>query len=397
MRALALLVLWGASAQAQVSYRVELADRGAHVATVEMTVRGASPIELWMPVWTPGAYEMRHWGRNLTPLGAEDDTGKSVPFARVGPDRFRVDGGGTVKLRYRVYAAELSDDASQIDASHALLNGSSIFLAARGQEKAAHRVSIVAPDGWRVATALEPAAGGWEAANYESLIDAPIEVGTFARGEVRAAGRLYRVAIDGASEVPPSLLRDLAQLAEAEAKLVGPPPYRHYLLLVHLADGIGRIAALEHAASASVIVPHRSLQGDAYDELRYVAAHELFHAWNARRLRPAEMMPYDLEHEQRARSLWIVEGFAEYYAHRAMRMAGLWSKTRFLERLSEQATRALGGARRGLTVEEEAELTWQSPDDAAADPTTRAGSWWRWRSTLKFARPATESARSTTW
>ena len=98
--------------------------------------------------------------------------------------------------------------------------------------------------------------------------------------------------------------------------------------MVHLADGIGRIAALEHANSASVIVPHRSLQGDAYDELRYVAAHELFHAWNARKLRPAVLVPYDLSREQRARSLWIVEGFAEYYAHRAMRLAGLWNRRR---------------------------------------------------------------------
>jgi predicted metalloprotease with PDZ domain len=368
-----LLILWASPSLAQVSYKIDLSERASHQAVVEMTVRRvASPLELAMPAWTPGAYELRHWGRNLTPLSAENDAGRSVPFTRVGPDRFRVTdagAGGTVKLRYRVYAAELSDDASQIDTAHAYLNGTSIFLRAVGQEKALHQVSLAAPEGWKAATALEEAPGGWEALGYENLIDAPIEVGRFARGEVRAAGRLYRVVVDGAPEVPHSFLRDLAKIAEAEARLVGTPPYRQYLLLIHLSDGIGRIAALEHAASSSVIIPRRSLAGgDAYDELLYVAAHELFHAWNARRLRPAELVPYDLSREQRARSLWITEGLTEYFAHRALRLSGLWSKAHYLERLSEQAARALTSAQRGLTVEEEAELTWQAPDEAAGDP-----------------------------
>jgi predicted metalloprotease with PDZ domain len=372
MRWLALLALWPAAVRADVSYKIALDGRAAHTVTVEMTTTSR---DFWMPVWTPGAYELRHWARNMTPLDAEDDAGKPVPFSRVGPDRFHVEaaGGGAVKLRYRVYAAELSDDASQIDAGHAYLNGSSIFLAARGQERTVHRVTIALPTGWRVATALDEAAGGWQAASYEALIDAPIEVGKFARGEVRAAGRVYRVAIDGFAgekgEVPAGFLHDLGAIAEAEAKMIGAPPYRNYLLLIHLADGIGRIAALEHAASSSVVIPHRSLHaGEGYDDLLYVAAHELFHAWNARRLRPAELMPYDLEHEQRARSLWITEGLTEYYAHRALRAAGLWSRTHFFERLNEQVTRAVISAERGLSIEEEAELAWQSPDEAAADP-----------------------------
>ena len=358
--ALALGVFFAAAgARAEVSYKIDLAERGAHRLTVEMTVRGATaPLDLSLPAWTPGAYELRHWGRNLTPLGAEDEAGRAVPIERVGPDRFRVDAGGIVKLRYRIYAAELSDDASQIDAAHAYLNGSSIFAGARA-ERAAHRVSLVAPEGWRVATALEETpAGAFEALSYEALIDAPIEMGRFARGEVRAAGRLYRVAVDGADEVPAKFLHDLGLIAETESRLMGPPPYRRYLLLIHLSDGIGRIAALEHAASSSVIIPHRSLQsGDAYDELLYVAAHELFHAWNARRLRPAELVPYDLGHEQRSRSLWITEGLTEYHAPRAPAAVGAAVES---DALSGAAERAGGGApspRRsaGSTVEEEAD------------------------------------------
>jgi predicted metalloprotease with PDZ domain len=360
-------------ADAAVEYRVDLAEREHNHVLIDMTVRGApSPLELSMPIWTPGAYEVRTWGKNVTPLSATDGDGHPLRFERTGPSTFRVTGHhapADVHLRYRVFAAVLSDDASQVDAGHAYLNGTSIFLAARGSERDLHAVRIAVPAGWRVGTALEEAPDGWQALGYEPLVDAPIEVGRFADAEVRAAGRVYRVAIDGASEVPPQLLRDVAAIADAEARAAGTPPYRRYFVLIHLADGLGRMAALEHAASTSILVPHRALGGgEAYSELLYVVAHELFHAWNARRLRPAELTPVDFARTVPARSLWITEGLTEYYAHRALRVAGKWSRARYLERLGEEATRAVAAARLGLTIEEEAELAWQPPDEAALDP-----------------------------
>ena len=142
----------------------------------------------------------------------------------------------------------------------------------------------------------------------------------------------------------------MARLAEAEARLAGPPPYRRYLVLIHLSDEAGRVAALEHAASTSILVPRRSLtDADAYDELLYVVAHELFHAWNAKRLRPVELVPYDLSRPQPSRALWITEGLTEYFAHRAMLRAGRWSRADYLAHVGDEATRAVsGGAARRL-------------------------------------------------
>jgi predicted metalloprotease with PDZ domain len=361
-------------ARADVEYTVDLARRLEHRADVEMTVRSApAPLDLWMPVWTPGAYELRTWGRNLRPISASDSQGRPLTLKRTGPSTFRVEGhgaGAEVKLRYQVHAALLSDDGTSLDQTHAYLNGTSLFLAARGAEKTLHTVRVNLPEGWRLATALaETPAGDHEALGYEALIDAPIDAGRFATAEVRAAGRVYQVAIDGINDVPQSLLRDVAAIAEAESRIAGPPPYKRYVLLVHLADGIGRIAALEHAASATLVVPHRSLGGgDAYDELLYVIAHEMFHAWNARRLRPAELVPYDLSRPQPARSLWITEGLTEFYAHRAMYLCGKWSRARYLDRLGEEATRALRSAARGTTVEDDAEGAWHAADEIAGDP-----------------------------
>ena len=336
-----------------------------------MTVTGAAaPLELWMPVWTPGAYELRTWGRNLTPLDASDGAGKPLRFVRTSPSQFRIEGGagGVVKLRYRIYAAQLTDDGTHIDGGHALLNGSSAFLAVRGQEQGLHEVRVALPPDWRAATALDEDASGWSTTSYEALIDAPIECGHFADATARAAGRSYRVVVDGAAAVPARFVDDVAKLAEAEAHLAGAPPYRRYVALVHLSDEIGRVAALEHAASTSIVVPRRSFSdADAYDELVYVVAHELFHAWNAKRLRPAELVPYDLLHAQTSRALWITEGLTEYFAHRAMLRSGRWSRAAYLTHVGDEAQRAVAAARRPGTLEEAAEATWQPPDDGEED------------------------------
>ena len=345
-------------------------ERAQHRATVEMTITGAAdPVELWMPVWTPGAYELRTWGRNVTPLGASDGSGRALAIARTGPSTFRVTGGGgTVRVRYRVYAAKLTDDGTHVDGGHALLNGSSLFLAVRGQERGLHQLRLALPPGWRAATALEEDAGGWAATSYETLIDAPVECGRFAEATARAAGRSYRIVVDGAGAVPQRFVDDVARLAAAEAHTAGTPPYHRYVVVVHLGDEAGRVAALEHAASTSILVPRNSLtDADAYDELVYVVAHELFHAWNAKRLRPAELVPYDLSREQPSRALWITEGLTEYFAHRAMLRAHRWTRAEYLRHVGDEAERAVTAARRGDSIEEAAELTWQPPDDSEAD------------------------------
>jgi predicted metalloprotease with PDZ domain len=377
--ALLAALLASATARAEVEYRVDLSERAAHRLVVQMIVRAAaSPLELTIPAWTPGAYELRNWGRNLRPLEAADGAGHALNLQRTGPNSFRVDGhapNGEVRVRYRVYAPLLSDDGSQVDSTHGYLNGSSLYLRARGAEAGLHRVRIALPEGWKAASGLDEQAGAAgedvrEAIGYEKLIDAPTELGRFGSTELRAAGRTYQIVIDGADQVPPALAADVRALAEAEAKMVGTPPYRRYFMLIHLADGLGRIAALEHAAATSIVVPRRSLStsSDAYDELLYVIAHELFHAWNARRLRPAELVPYDLSKPQPARSLWIAEGLTEYYAHRAMHLSGKWSRVRYLDRLGEEAQRAVAASRRGLSLEDDAELAWQPPDEAVGDP-----------------------------
>jgi predicted metalloprotease with PDZ domain len=364
------VVLAGGVARADVGYHVLLDARAHHVAHVIMSVAGVKDgVDLWMPAWTPGAYEIRDWGRNVTPFNAWDRQRQPLAFTRTGPNTFHVAGSGDVTIVYEVFAALASDDGSTIDDTHALLNGSSIFLAVRGREHERHGVGIALPAGWRSISALGEV---MNAASYEELIDAPIECGRFATATTTAAGREVTLALDGAAISPTTMdgwMRDVAALVATETKLVGAPPWSRYVILVHLTDAPGKVAALEHAASTSILMPTSTLTDrESYDELVYVIAHEMFHAWNARRLRPAELVPYDLSRAQPSRNLWITEGLTEYYAHRAMLLSRRWSRAAWLAHTSDEAERAVLASRRGGSIEEAALLAWRAPDDAADDP-----------------------------
>jgi predicted metalloprotease with PDZ domain len=413
-RAVALALVVAAAGRAaaaadEIAYTVDVRDGGRHRARVTMRVpRAASPLELAMPIWTPGAYEVRTWGRNVSALAAVDDeSGRAVEARRTGPSTFRVSGhapGATVRVSYEVYAPSLTDDGSHIDEGHALLNGTSMFLFARGRERAVHRVVVVAPEGWRVASALDGDAAGLRAPSYEALVDAPIEIGRFGDREITVGALRLRVLVDDGTTaplVPRALVDDLAALVDAEVRALGPAPVSRYLVIIHLRDGTSRVGALEHAASTSVIVPRARLQvaatarptsdeRESYLELLYIVAHELVHAWDARLLRPAEHTPYDFERAVPAPSLWIAEGLAELYAHRAMRSTGLWSESQLVEALEVQATRAALGARRGHSIEDEAAMAWQPPDEAAFDPE----SWYARGHLAALAIDATIRART---
>jgi|GEM_PF-4263320 len=382
LAAVALLVAT-AHAQPRITYHLDLAKRQTHDVTIELVVPNApSPLPLAMPVWTPGAYELRNWGKNVTLLGARSSDGKALDFRRTGPSTFVVNGHGQgteVHVRYQVYAATLSDDGSFVDDRHAYLNGTSILLYSPPLIGQPTSLSIDTPSGWQIATALPSANNQYEAASYETLVDGPIEVaevGRLAEATLDVHQRKVDVVVDGMTTVPPRLLTDLAAILDAEVGLMGPPPWTRYLLLIHLEDGLERVGALEHASSSSVLVPRRALIGEpwkgddveSYEDLLYVIAHELFHAWNARLLRPAELIAWDPLQPRPARSLWITEGLTEFFAHRAMLLSRRWSLRRWRAQVCEEAVRAQLAARRGLSLEEDAELAWSSPSLAATDP-----------------------------
>lgn len=281
----------------------------------------ASPVgqfDLVLPVWTPGSYLVRDFSRHVRDVAAEGPSGAPLRVLKVEKNRWRV--GlcddpvvGPFTVRYRVFAHELTVRTSHLDSSHGYGNGASLFFYVEGRKGDSQRLRFEVPPGWKVAIALPRVRGAFAAADYDALIDAPFECGTHGTFPFRVLGVPHTLAIWGeGNEDPSRLVRDLKALVREAAALFGDLPYDRYLFLVHLAAGAG--GGLEHRASQSVgMEPFSFRPESSYRENLRLFAHELFHAWNVKRIRPGPLGPFDYTKEVYTRDLWALEGITSYY------------------------------------------------------------------------------------
>ena len=237
---------------------------------------------------------------------------------------------------------------NHVDESHAFLVGAALFLGIEGLEELGARVEIVAPRGWRAATALPVAqsrgAGDevlqFDAPDFDTLVDSPIELGTHREERFEAVGKPHRYAIWPARLVSDAdarrLVDDTRAILETEAKFFGGSlPYDAYDLLLHLSPR-GR-GGLEHNASAALIASPGSFSSrDAYLDLLSLVAHEVFHAWNIKRIRPAGLTPYRYGRECYTRLLWWFEGATSYYDWRVLSLSRLCTIDEYLDHLAAE-------------------------------------------------------------
>jgi predicted metalloprotease with PDZ domain len=341
-------------------YRVSMPDPHSHLFEVEAVLAdpGPSPV-LAMPVWTPGSYLVREFARHLEAIEADDGGGRSLPVVRLDKHRFRVDAGGAsrVRVRYRVYANELTVRTAHLDGSHGFFNGANLFLYEEGRLDEPVELEVAPPPGWRVATALDGGPERFTARDYHELADSPVEVGTHELATFEALGKRHEVALSGRGQV--DLARfgaDLKRIVEHLGGLMGGLPYERYLFIVHLTDK--RRGGLEHERSTTLAVSRNAFfPRESYEETLALAAHEFLHLWNVKRLRPAAFQPYDYAREQYTRLLWWFEGVTSYYDRLTLVRARLGEVKGWLRHLGEEWT-ALGrqpGA--GKMSLEEASLT----------------------------------------
>jgi predicted metalloprotease with PDZ domain len=343
-----------------LEHTLTVADRRAHLVVVETTIRSdvplPAPLVLFMPVWTPGSYLVREYARHVESLTGRAD-GIPCPAPKIRKNAWRVGNAGArqIFVRYHVYCNELTVRTNHVDDSHAFLNGAGVFLAIDGHEDAAATVDLVVPPGWQLATALDradapgppPAApyareGGRTvrlvARDLDALVDAPIEIGELRQERIHVHGVPHDVAVWpknrlGDAQVG-SLLRDFAMLIEAESAWFGGAlPYERYTLLLHLSPRAR--GGLEHRSSASLIAsPSAFATRDGYLDLLSLVAHELFHAWNVKRIRPLGLSPYRYQEENYTRLLWWFEGATSYYDWRALRVSKLCTVEEYLSHLA---------------------------------------------------------------
>ncbi|MBB4846196.1 putative metalloprotease with PDZ domain [Paucibacter oligotrophus] len=338
---------------ALISYRVDLEQPHKHYYQITLTIPTPAAVqELSLPSWIPGSYLLREFARHLSGLRASQGS-RELGVEQLDKSRWQVrcSGRSALVLHYRIYAFDNSVRTAFLDAQRGFFNGSSLLLKVHGREAEPQQLSLgELPARWAVATTLpQTAAGEFQAANYDELLDHPFELGEFWQGEFEAGGVRHRFVLSGAlpSFDGERLLRDSQKICESQiAMWHGPaskrserPPFAEYLFMLNAVDeGYG---GLEHGASTALIAPRRNLprQGqaelsDGYVQLLGLISHEYFHAWNVKRLKPAEFARLDYERENYTELLWFFEGFTSYYDDLTLVRCGLIDEARYLKLLA---------------------------------------------------------------
>ena len=348
---------------AAVEPRFRLGFTGHHSRYIDVTLTlpaARQGYRLSLPAWIPGSYLLRDFARHLVGKHAHDARGEPVAITPVDQQTWDLAGSDeAIHVHYRVYCADFSVRSAHADSSHVFFNGTSVFLRVHGAEKARHEIAMAGeglPADWRVATTLPEIAidergfGAYAASDYEALIDHPVEIADFVERRFTAGGVLHRMVFTNA--LPETdfdrIAADVARICETEIALFDGAPFDEYLFLVALDEsGFG---GLEHRDSTALIFPRSHLPSATaagvskeYQRFLSLCAHEYFHNWNVKRIRPAAFAGLPLDRPAHTRLLWVFEGFTSYLDDWLVRHAGLIDESQYLEALEETVNRAMRG------------------------------------------------------
>ena len=342
-------------------YTVEALDLHAHLFRVTLTIpEPAAQQIVSLPVWIPGSYLVREFSKNLQNLRARQGR-RQAALQQLDKCSWQIDAqpGQALQLQYEVYAFDNSVRTAWLDARRGFFNGTSLCLRVHGQEGLPHQLQLLPVKGrpdWQAATGLtsvktdKKGFGLYQAADYDELVDCPVELGTFWSGQFKACGIEHRFVVAGAlpSFDVERLLADTKKICEAEIRFwhgsgvqAGrKAPHKNYLFMLNAVDdGYG---GLEHRNSTALICGRRDLPrvgqattGEGYTTLLGLISHEYFHTWNVKQLRPDAFARYDYTRENYTPLLWFFEGFTSYYDDLLLRRAGLIDDATYLKLLAK--------------------------------------------------------------
>lgn len=365
-----------------IYYTIAPKDLAAHLFEVTLTVEHPDPDGqiFALPAWIPGSYMIREFARNIVRIRAQSG-GKSVALKKLDKHSWQAAScNGRITLDYEVYAWDLSVRAAHLDQTHGFFNGTSVFLSVQGQENLPHVVDIRRPEDaeiktWRIATALPELKakrygfGTYIAANYDELIDHPVEMGAFELATFKAHGVAHDIVITG--RIPnldmARLSADLKKICEAQIALFEPksrraPMDRYVFMTLAVGDGYG---GLEHRASTALICSRADLpvkgqkaMSDGYRTYLGLCSHEYFHTWNVKRIKPAVFAPYDLRAEGYTSLLWLFEGFTSYYDDLMLVRAGVIDEAAYFKLVAKNINGVLHGT--GRTKQSVAESSFDA-------------------------------------
>ena len=358
------LLLVAAPVRGTIEYQVSLAHPEQHLFHVTMRIPGVHrSVTVQMPAWN-ALYQIRDFSDHVQQVEAfvdsesRDTNGRSsLRVEKIDKQTWQISSEGTVVVRYATYWDDAGPFASQLNAEHAFINPAMILLYVTERRSEAVALSLAdAPLGWKVASAaLWATTQGsrrdflLQAVSFDSFADAPIEVGKFQEFALPGISPPVSVVVHGDGWNKKHIEDSLTKICKYELKLMGGAPYEHYTFIFHIGRGAGG-GGMEHANSTAIGIP-----SDEY--LDGVSAHEFFHLWNVKRLRPASLVPVDYTKEQYTRALWFAEGVTSTYGSYTLLRSKLWTKQQFYDDLAQQISE----------LESRPANHWQSAEQSSLD------------------------------
>ena len=325
---------------ASINYEVSMSKPHTHYFEVNITISDYKKeyFDIQMPVWAPGSYLIREFSKNVEKFQVFSNQ-KEIKSTQLNKNTWRIfsNNASNIKVSYLVYANELSVRNSFVDASHGYFNGTSMFMFVKELMNQPTTLKIIPFKDWKkVSTSLKKISDAefmYEASNYDILVDSPVEIGNHETFSFKAAGLTHQVAMYGQGNyVIEKLQLDMAKVVEAATNVFGENPNTAYTFIIHnLTKGGG---GLEHLGSTTLQVNRWTYDGEDYKGFLSLVAHEYFHLWNVKRIRPASLGPFDYNNENYTDLLWVMEGFTSYYDELLLYRAGIYTEDEILRKFT---------------------------------------------------------------
>jgi predicted metalloprotease with PDZ domain len=390
-------VTTASSAVDPISYELKFERPSTHL--LDVTIHAGSlsggSVEFAIPDWAPGSYYIENYAANVQRFHAHTSEGRELSWRKTDSQTWRIElaGAKAVTVEYQVFANTLQNNIAQYNEHHAFIGGPSLWMyLASGKERPA-TLSIAVPEGWRVATGMtHTSASTFQAANYDTFVDCPLEISDFAEKDFEVLGTKYHVIVDdviGHKDFT-KFVDDLQKAVAAIVPMFQPvagnstqaAPFADYYFFFHVWPKTG--GGLEHLNSTQIdfstdwdsTEPVPGV-GTQYNLKLFVAAHEFFHAWNVKRLRPLPLGPFDYTQMVHTPSLWISEGLTSYYGELALERAGLIAPQQYLDSIGVLITKfEQRPGRSERSIEDTSWDTWFPRNGVIQQANNLANTWY---------------------
>jgi predicted metalloprotease with PDZ domain len=386
------------SAASPIAYELKFERPQSHLldVTVHADSLSGPSVDFAMPDWAPGSYYIENYAANVQHFRARDAGGHELGWRKTDSQTWRIElaGATAVTVEYQVFANTMQNNVAQYNERHAFIGGPSLWMYLVGGKDRPTTLSIAVPSAWRVATGMEHTSDRiFHAVNYDTFADCPLEISDFAEKDFEVLGTKYHVIVHDAmgkkdfTKFVGDLQKTVAEIVPmfqpvAAGNVNQAAPFADYYFIFHVWPKSG--GGLEHLDSTQIdfsvdwdSTAQARLLDNQYSLKLFVAAHEFFHAWNVKRLRPRPLGPFDYTQMVHTPSLWISEGLTSYYGELALVHAGLITSQQYLDEIGRLITkfeREPGRSER--SIEDTSWDTWFPRMGSAQQANNLANTWY---------------------